>query len=174
MNRNEKTLQLIKEHNLNGTIVEVGVLRGTFSNKLLKSNPTNLILIDCWQTLSADEFPDYVGYTQEKWDEIRDAVKNRFKAHKNVSIVQAKSMEAVTNFADNSLDFVYLDGNHTYEFVKQDLNAWYKKVKVGGILSGHDYPLPSVKKAVDEFCVGKNLLGITDEKLTATYYIKKI
>jgi hypothetical protein len=82
-------------------------------------------------------------------------------------------MQAVTKFADNSLDFVYLDGNHTYDFVKQDLNAWYNKVKVGGILAGHDYPLKSVKQAVDEFCKDKKLLSITEEKLTASYYIKK-
>jgi hypothetical protein len=173
MKRNEKTLQLIKEHNLNGDIVEVGVLRGAFSNVLIKSNPKSLTLIDCWQTLSTDEFPDYVDYTQEKWDSIRHKVEKRFLKHKNVNIIKAKSMQAVTKFADNSLDFVYLDGNHTYDFVKQDLNAWYNKVKVGGILAGHDYPLKSVKQAVDEFCKDKKLLSITEEKLTASYYIKK-
>ena len=75
MKRNEKTLQLIKEHNLNGNIVEVGVLRGAFSNILLKANPKNLILIDCWEALSADEFPDYLDYTQEKWNDIKAKVK---------------------------------------------------------------------------------------------------
>lgn len=174
MKREQKTLELIKEYKLTGIIVEVGVLRGLFSNWLLKANPDSLILIDCWLSLPVDEFPDYVDYNQEKWDEIMNKVKAKFSKNKNVSVIRSKSIDAVKQFKDNSLDLVYLDGNHTYEFVKQDLIEWYKKVKVGGILAGHDYPLESVKRAVDEFVVGKKLLTTTDEKSTASYYIQKV
>ena len=48
-------------------------------------------------------------------------------------------MEALKDFNDNSLDFVFIDGNHTFEYVVEDIAQWSKKVKVGGIVSGHDY-----------------------------------
>ena len=64
------------------------------------------------------------------------------------------STEAISNVQDNSLDLVFIDANHDYLFVKQDIELWKKKVKQGGIIAGHDYNYPGitgVKKAVDEF-----------------------
>ncbi len=48
-------------------------------------------------------------------------------------------MEAVADFADNSLDFVYIDGNHDFRYIAEDISEWTNKVKKGGIVSGHDY-----------------------------------
>ena len=48
-------------------------------------------------------------------------------------------MDAVKDFKDESLDFVYIDANHGYESTKEDIREWSKKVKKGGIVSGHDY-----------------------------------
>ena len=53
-------------------------------------------------------------------------------------------------FGDNSLMLLFIDGNHTYEALKQDIKLWLPKVKKGGVISGHDYDLESVKRAVDE------------------------
>ena len=53
-------------------------------------------------------------------------------------------------FGDNSLMLLFIDGNHTYEAVKRDIKLWLPKVKKGGVISGHDYDLESVKRAVDE------------------------
>lgn len=64
------------------------------------------------------------------------------------------SKEANSLFEDESLDFVYIDGNHQYESVKEDLKLWWPKVKEGGFIGGHDYnnpPHPGVEKAVNEF-----------------------
>lgn len=61
-------------------------------------------------------------------------------------------------YAEESLDFVFIDANHAYDAVKDDLNAWFTKVKRGGIIAGHDYHNdPSVKAAVDEFFKDSNL-----------------
>jgi SAM-dependent methyltransferase len=66
------------------------------------------------------------------------------------------SQDAVCQFDDASLDFVFIDASHEYEDVKEDIKAWIKKVKPGGILAGHDYYVntqdffPGVKQAVDE------------------------
>ena len=60
-------------------------------------------------------------------------------------------MEAVNNFKDNILDFVYIDADHRYEAVKADILAWLPKVKKNGWLCGHDYgEKDGVTKAVDE------------------------
>jgi len=70
------------------------------------------------------------------------------------------SLEAVHQFEDRSLDFVFIDASHEYEDVKQDICAWMPKVKYGGVIAGHDYYLeqenyfPGVKKAVDECVTG--------------------
>jgi hypothetical protein len=57
--------------------------------------------------------------------------------------------------AIGSFDFIYIDANHSYEEVREDLRLWFPKVKLGGIIGGHDYgfsAFPGVKQAVDEFC----------------------
>lgn len=66
------------------------------------------------------------------------------------------SLEAAKKFKDNSLDFVFIDASHEYEDVRDDIIAWYPKVKRGGVLAGHDFYVgeynwfPGVKKAVEE------------------------
>lgn len=54
-------------------------------------------------------------------------------------MIRALSHEVADLFADESLDYVYIDGNHAYDYVKLDLETWYPKLKKGGILAGHDY-----------------------------------
>lgn len=56
-----------------------------------------------------------------------------------IQTIKSCSWEAATQFDDNSLDFVFVDADHQYESVKKDIIAWYPKLKVGGIIAGHDY-----------------------------------
>ena len=69
-----------------------------------------------------------------------------------VTMLQGRSQDLYTQFEDNSIDFIFMDGNHDYEDVKEDIRKWFPKVKKGGYIGGHDYCEPScgVKKAVDE------------------------
>ena len=62
------------------------------------------------------------------------------------------SLEAVKDFGDETIDFVFIDGDHHYNAVIKDLNVWYPKVKKGGIFSGHDIKHVGVIKALSEFC----------------------
>jgi hypothetical protein len=64
--------------------------------------------------------------------------------------LKMKSMEAVKLYEDESLDFVFIDASHEYEDVKDDISHWLPKVKKGGIIAGHDYGFPEIKKAVNE------------------------
>ena len=64
--------------------------------------------------------------------------------------VRMTSLEAADQYDDASLDFVFIDAAHDYDSVRADILAWEPKVKIGGIISGHDYLHPPLKQAVDE------------------------
>ncbi len=68
-------------------------------------------------------------------------------------MIRLSSMDAAKLFQDNELDFVFIDADHTYEAAKEDIAAWYRKVRSGGIIGGDDYATtwPGVPKAVNEF-----------------------
>lgn len=113
-------------------------------------------------------------------DRILLHVKNIFKDNKNVELHRDFSDRAVKDFPDNYFDWIYIDGNHYYDFVKRDLELYFPKIKKGGYITGDDYFWsPSelkgkqpVKKAVDEF-VRKYSVG--EIKLIGSQFlIKKI
>src|SRR5260221_412005 len=62
-------------------------------------------------------------------------------------------MEAVEDFEDESLDFVYIDANHEFRYIAEDLCEWTKKVKKGGIVAGHDYFYTKTGSGVDHWHV---------------------
>lgn len=113
--------------------VEVGVAQGWHAEILCKENPgVKLHCVDVW-----DQIPGYKEY--EKTIDIfyKEAQENLAKF--NAPLIRKYSMDAVKDFADNSLDFVYIDGAHDFKNVAMDICEWSKKVKVGGIVFGHDY-----------------------------------
>ena len=78
----------------------------------------------------------------------------RFKDNPVVAKIKMHSSDAAELFEDGTIDFIYIDGNHQYDFVKRDLELYVPKIKPGGIIAGHDYKgptTPGVTKAVDEF-----------------------
>ncbi|NOZ45983.1 MAG: class I SAM-dependent methyltransferase [Chlorobi bacterium] len=97
-------------------------------------------------------------------DEIFKSIINEFRKEIKkgaVEIIRDKSFVAVNSFKDLSLDWVYIDGNHLYEYVKQDLINFFPKIKIGGFITGDDYGIKGwwddgVKKAVDEFIKNYN------------------
>lgn len=115
--------------------VEIGVESGTYSEILLKNNPDlKLFSIDPWKA-----YPEFRDYTdQNKLDNLNQEAKMRLAPY-NCQIIRNFSLEAVNDFADNSIDFVYIDGNHNFLNIAGDIIEWSKKVKPGGIISGHDY-----------------------------------
>lgn len=115
--------------------VEVGVARGEYSQKICEANPQmKLYSIDAWTAYG--NYPDYTAETLESYFK---ETKERLAPFPNCEIIRAFSMETVRRFADNSLDFVYIDSNHQDPFITEDITEWSKKVKSGGIVSGHDY-----------------------------------
>lgn len=87
------------------------------------------------------------------------------KENSNVILISSTSLSAAKMFNDEYFDFVYIDAAHDYDSVCKDLNAWYPKVKCGGIFSGHDYVTVSnlneeygVVEAVEEFVKDNNIV----------------
>jgi predicted O-methyltransferase YrrM len=66
-----------------------------------------------------------------------------------LEVLRMPSAEACTHFEDSSLDWVFIDADHSFDRVHEDISGWLPKVKPGGLISGHDYPYGPVKEAVD-------------------------
>src|SRR3989344_685140 len=85
------------------------------------------------------KYDDYIEpETQQTLNQAMDKASSRLKGF-DFTAIKKTSMSAISDFADESLDFVYIDGNHSFKFVTEDIFEWSKKVKKGGIISGHDY-----------------------------------
>jgi len=113
--------------------VEIGVERGYYTKRLCDEG-LQMYGIDPWKM--------YDGYLFTKGQEGLDAYYEHAKellAPYRCNLIKKTSMEAVEDFEDESIDFVYIDGHHGFKYIAEDLWEWNKKVKVGGVVSGHDY-----------------------------------
>jgi Methyltransferase domain len=147
--------------------VEIGTDRGEFAEVLCKTIP-NLYLncIDPWkaEAYTPGEQPES-GENQDFFDDRYHETSQRLLPY-NANIIRLTSMQALNNFEDNSLDFVYIDGNHDFLNVTQDIHYWYRKVHPGGIISGHDYvnypfrKYNHVKKVVQAYARAYQLLPV--------------
>ena len=131
--RPRSTVLFAKEHfkDKKITAIEIGICQGTHSKQILNNlNIEHLYLID--------PFEQYEGYTD--YDNLNNDFKiceNKLKKYKNKSFIFKYSDDALNDVP--IVDYIYIDGNHTYPFVKKDIENYYEKVKEGGILCGHDY-----------------------------------
>jgi hypothetical protein len=128
--------------------VEIGVHRGRHAKYLTDNlDIKKLYLIDPYET--------YDKHTRRHYRKtISDAEKSAKSLLKNnkVKFIRKMSDDAIQD-VPSDLDFVYIDGNHEYEYVKLDIENYYDKIRNGGILCGHDFDLNSkgVVRAVTEF-----------------------
>jgi hypothetical protein len=156
---------LLEEMPSSGRCAEIGVDEGDFSRRILEINrPAELHLIDPWEYRGVEDYVDARyggdrGGSQERMDEVYQAVRERFAADiaaGRVHVHRMTSGAAAEEFPSKFFDWVYIDGNHLYEYVKRDLAEYFPKIKVGGYLTGDDYGVEGwwddgVTRAVDEF-----------------------
>jgi len=151
---------VVREFESGSKFVEIGSWRGRSSCflgvEIFNSGKSiELHCVDTWlgseEHQPGGEFPE--GYQILKDDGLyKEFISNIQPIKDIIKPIRLTSIEASSLYEDESLDFVFLDASHKYEDVKQDLVAWYPKVRKGGIFAGHDYPSwPEVVKAVDEF-----------------------
>jgi len=151
---------------------EIGVCKGKFSRVFCWNVPNiHLYCIDTWESNPND--PGDVGLLNESNYAHAKKILEPF----NITFIQSTSMSAVTKFKDESLDFVYIDANHTFDYVMEDMINWSKKVKIGGIISGHDYYRlrhANVILAVDTYVkVHNQELFLTTEDHTPSWFFIK-
>ena len=157
MKRWNAILKKLSKHN-RLKVAEIGVWQGKLSEQLLFARPKmTLYLIDRWTTYTPEEIEGdkkatLVYYEQKIFDAALKMTKKKIKPFEDrVKFIIQDSVKASKKFKDNSLDLVFIDGDHSYEGVKRDIEAWLPKVKKGGWICGHDYTRLSVSKAVHEF-----------------------
>ena len=93
---------------------------------------------------------DFSAMTPELWEEQYNHAKEKFGGLQNADLWRVSSEAASRLIADGSLDFVYIDGNHFYPAVKKDIELWWPKVRVGGVMGGHDYSDVPPETKVDD------------------------
>ena len=143
--------KLIKEKNYKN-IVELGVGRGKTTQKLLDKCPNiHLTGIDEWKKRPQTNVEG--SETYEDWDfnglkKNAESIKNKYP--NRLTLINKSTNEASMEFSTGSIDLIFIDADHTYEGVINDINNWLPKVKEGGIIAGHDINWNSVKRAVSE------------------------
>jgi predicted O-methyltransferase YrrM len=153
--------------------VEVGVRWGAFSLVLCQSIPDlELKSVDPYSLVYQDVRSHREGIkTQEKYFQRASAL----LAPHNCEIIRRTSLEAVADFPFESIDFVYIDGSHQFDYVMCDIIEWTKRVRKGGIVSGHDYYQfvdGDVVRAVDNYCVvhGIRKIHLTCERTPSWWF----
>ncbi len=158
---------------------EIGVWKGEYSKKILEVvGPERLHLIDPWTF--QDEYPQrwYGGrraLSQGDMDDVYRDVSSMFQDTPGVIIHRGYSEAVLEGFEDDYFDWVYIDGNHSYEYVLRDLELALQKVKPGGFITGDDYVWGEkdgfpVKRAIQRF-VNANDLGDQLEVLHSQFII---
>lgn len=168
-------------------VAEIGVALGNFSSAILVHGaPRRLHLVDAWAHFDDDAYrPDPNNVAHDEQEARYQGVLDRFKAQIRVDRIRVHrglSADIARDFPDHGLDWVYIDANHTFEGVLEDLHAWGPKVRPDGFILGHDYyrgPFArqrnfEVVGAVDAYvrATGARLLAITLESF-ATFVLAR-
>jgi predicted O-methyltransferase YrrM len=124
--------QLCNDHGLTGTAVEVGTHLGGFASAFLRDWKGHTLFC-------IDHYPDFEGSNRAAdFGQAMQALRSAKKEGQSFEFIREPSLEAVKRFRPGSVDFVYVDGDHSFEAVLADLNAWWGPLAPGGILAGHD------------------------------------
>lgn len=173
---------LMRLFKLNNKGVEVGVEKGEFSEVLLShSNLLILYSVDSWKEFPKEGFDDPANLSQAEHDANKADCHERLGRFGDRSnMLHMLSNDAALLFKDDELDFVYIDADHRYEHVKEDVSTWYPKVKRGGIIAGHDYFNGEkydiefgVKAAVDAFFSKANEKVFSTNETFPSWYVLK-
>lgn len=138
---------------------EIGVADGRYSEILLQTIPNlKLSCIDLWRPYENN------WRKQDYHNEAYQKTLERIRPYPDATAIPFPSIEASVNVQDESLDFVFIDGSHTFDHVMTDIIIWSRKVKKGGIVAGHDYyhfhdsgVVEAVNKYTEEHKIDLNL-----------------
>ena len=145
--------KMVKRFSSGSKFLEVGSWKGMSSAYMAveianSQKDIEFYCVDTWE--GSIEHEQYGMDTSSLYDTFLDNMEPVRKYYKSI---RARSLQAVKQFEDNSLDFIFIDASHEYQDVKEDIIAWLPKVKQGGVIAGHDYlnvDFPGVERAVHE------------------------
>lgn len=170
---------LLNEFGLVGRAAEIGVLWGGFASGVLKAWKGKVYYaVDPWERQSTEvyrERTDNMDY-ERCYQQVRDM------AQKDTRIIMLRglSVDMAKAITDECLDWVFIDGNHSSRAVLEDMDAWYPKVRKGGIFSGHDYGddinypnFCEVKSAVDRWMREHGVEFAVDKHGSSWWSIKR-
>lgn len=174
--------RVLNARGLFGCGVEVGVQRGYFSEEILSRwQGSHLISIDPWLEDPTGEYVDIANVGQSQQDKLYQETCDRLaRFGARSSVWRLTSVEASSLVPHHSLDFAYLDARHDYDSVLEDLEAWFDKIRPGGVIAGHDYidgkfdaGIFGVKSAVDDFFAARGLTvyATEDDKPWLTWMV---
>jgi hypothetical protein len=157
-------------------IAEIGVEYGGYTDTYFDEKH-DINLIDMWETKGNDYyFSSREGQVEEGYDKVL----KKYGSKPNVKMVKMKSSDASKLYEDEYFDWIYIDADHSYDGVKEDILNWWPKLKKGGLFSGHDfdpsrndsnYEMYGVRKAVEEI-FGDNF-NLTKEENYKSWYVFK-
>jgi len=144
---NVKRENLLKLMPANSVCAELGVGRGVFSKEILKiANPNFLYCVDLWGPIATNIQGKY--YTdQTEWDKRFEDIQTEFLG-KPVKFIRDLTYNLPNYCAEKTLDWAYIDGDHTYDGCMKDLQAVKSLIKDNGMILGHDYR-PAWKRRSD-------------------------
>lgn len=171
MNTREEMLNLIPK---NSICCEVGVFEGSFSNIIINTvNPEKFYMVDLFQGNMVSGDKNGNNMKEISLDESYKNLKEKYYNNNKVTIFKGTSEQFYKSIPEGHLDFIYIDGDHSYEGVRLDLQYARSRVKKNGIISGHDYTFmfPGVVSAVKEFLKQYSLSVSFTNDGCPSYYI---
>ena len=155
---------LLKDLN-NLVCLEIGVERGGSAYNILKNCDVKMMYL-------LDPYLPYTDYSTNHLCDAECQIQNKFicsellREFNNFQFVEKKSDDALSMFQDETFDYIFIDGLHTYEQCIMDVENYYSKLKPGGLFSGHDFNYSEgVNRAINEFSkkIGKEVLNCKND-----------
>lgn len=153
----------IIKHLHNETIIEIGCFKGRSTAVMMPialKNNCQYFVIDNFAG-GIDPLTEASKIQRKEGAKVMATFMANMKAiginRSDYSLYKSDSIAASVYFPDNSIDMVFIDGDHAYESIKKDIETYWQKLKIGGILSGHDFQNKDVKRAIEEFTDSKGL-----------------
>lgn len=178
--RRDVRRELLERMPKHAVCAEIGVWRGEFSARILAvTAPRELHLIDPWAFLpefSERGYGGAVAQGQSDMERMYEGVKRKLGSRPDVVVHRAFSKAALESFPDAAFDWVYIDANHYYSYVREDLELSLRKVKPGGLIAGDDFDWGEkdgfpVKRAVTDF-IAAHALAANCELLGSQFVIR--
>lgn len=160
----------------NGIVVEIGIFAGRSTAVMAPiciNNNNKYYAIDNFIGGSDQNTEASIIHRQRDMKSIFIQNMEKLNLIKNINLIIGDSSSSSVNFENDTIDFCFIDADHTPEAVQKDIDSWWPKIKNNGIIGGHDYPSP-LRNIVDNFVKNQNLKSYTGGRCWAIVKDKNV